>query len=286
MITAAEADLLLRGDPWARARRDARIAERARREQSDREREQRRREHEQRLAAIRREGEARVVAIRAEWASLRRTDEDLSNRVLDSRILLHRLDRRRWERFGRTIAGAQPPTLSLDLATGMLERALQTCAPDGRARAYEAHILQLCATHRIEPQFVVRYFGQGIALTDRRIVELVPIRSAFTYSTALHEIGHVVHPCDKVRHVRVPKTDKTGTVCVPCELEAWRFAIETARPRWTRVMHANLARALGTYGPYATDRERAAIERLSSSGEFRCIQVDQARRDLALAKTA
>ena len=58
------------------------------------------------------------------------------------------------------------------------------------------------------------------------------------------------------------------TLCVACEIDAWRFAIAAAQPTWTRAMHQRLAQSLETYVPYATPAEKIAIRDLEGKLGF------------------
>jgi hypothetical protein len=76
-------------------------------------------------------------------------------------------------------------------------------------------------------------------------VQIPPIRSAISYATALHEIGHI-----KGRHQRSPDT-------LVRERWAWRWAKENALI-WTPAMEKNCSVSLAWY--------EARRRRLSSSG--------------------
>jgi hypothetical protein len=118
--------------------------------------------------------------------------------------------------------------------------------------------------------------ANGYAWRGQRAIEVAPIRSEAAFAVAMHELGHCAHPCQP-DHVRV-RLHSRRTACVPCELAAWMFAIDTASA-WSRPMHTEMADALGTYRQYATATEQAEIDSLCGGLGFRRMQVRRAIRD-------
>ena len=69
----------------------------------------------------------------------------------------------------------------------------------------------------------------------------------------------------------------SGTVCVRCEIVAWRWVQMNVQPSWTLEMHEQLVDALQTYSQYATETERAEIQKMCSSIGFRRVQLERAK---------
>jgi hypothetical protein len=59
--------------------------------------------------------------------------------------------------------------------------------------AMGAHIEELCEQNEIDIDFIQRP-GRARAAAALQLIRIAPIRSAISYATALHEIGHVVGP--------------------------------------------------------------------------------------------
>jgi hypothetical protein len=57
-----------------------------------------------------------------------------------------------------------------------------------KAEQMTAHVVEICARSRIRIRWIKGYRAR--ALGEFFEIEIPPIRSAITYGTALHEIGH------------------------------------------------------------------------------------------------
>jgi hypothetical protein len=62
------------------------------------------------------------------------------------------------------------------------------------------------------------------------------------YATAMHEIGHILSPCEGPTHFRARRT----YACIQCEIDAWRKGMALALV-WTEGMHDWLRSSLATY---------------------------------------
>jgi hypothetical protein len=107
-----------------------------------------------------------------------------------------------------------------------------------------------------------------------RTIETAPIVSAESYITWAHEAGHCENPCQPA-HVRVPRTSGDGTLCVRCEILAWRWAQKNATD-WRLAMHRQMAESIVTYRPYGTPAEQAEIDTMISPLAFRRVQLARA----------
>ena len=109
-------------------------------------------------------------------------------------------------------------------------------------------------------------------------IETSPIVSGTSYASARHELGHQARPCQPA-HSRITTDVKLKrSVCVRCELSAWAWAVDGARPQWTRRMHNCLSRALRTYHRYGTASEQRAIDEMTSGIGFRSAQLAHRKR--------
>jgi hypothetical protein len=123
------------------------------------------------------------------------------------------------------------------------------------------------AEHGVRIEEVRTYHDHGSALPRRGVVQVPPLRTLWTMATCWHELGHLANRCT---HRRV-SDGQGGTLCVTCEIAAWRFATELAT-YWTADSHANMAAALQTYRPYATAAQAAAIDELTLRLTLRRLQ--------------
>jgi hypothetical protein len=233
--------------------------------------------HQVKLRLIRIDHEIRMQAIRRKSADFheklaleRRTEERISNELLDLRFGTWRLNRRMWEYTSKK--GEPFPQLDLSLAKKLTRRVLESIdrGQDPQVQAWRHHIAALCQELGVRPTYAVEYFGQGYAWASLKEIELPPINSAFTYGTGPHELGHTQHPCEK-SHTRV--TIEAGrTCCVRCELLAWRWAIDHAI-RWDSDSHESLVCGLSSYRKYGTPAEQAEIDAMISPIGFRRAQL-------------
>jgi hypothetical protein len=95
------------------------------------------------------------------------------------------------------------------------------------------HIDELCSTHDLN-RFTVNRPTRAYALGQFEEIHVPPIKSAISYSTALHEIGHVLGP-----HQRSAKA-------IVRERGAWRWAKRNAL-KWTPAMERNMRLSLEWY---------------------------------------
>lgn len=211
--------------------------------------------------------------------ALRRDRDRLSLSYRDCEIACYRAAVALWEsRAARGVSGGPRPTMSASLRDEMFARASEGL---GLADHLRRHFLAVCQHHNITPHFVVQGHRSGYALIARRIVEIAPIESAWDYSIALHEAGHIVCPCAP-GHVR-RKNDVGSTLCVACEVAAWRWAARTAI-EWNSMAHSCLTSALGSYRGFATPAEQAEVDELCSP-RSRTIRLDRLAASLATTIT-
>jgi hypothetical protein len=274
-ITVADARLRLNasmGDPAA-------IAEVRRREEHERELLQKRVAHRVRLRMIEIEGRTRIALmkrehaekmaeLRTKQAAVRRREETF---VRDSVAI-------RW-RWAREDARRDGKPVPLELAQRKHRIAVeqaQIIMPDDApwVPVWRAHADELLRTHKIECRWEVAASGtNAYAWASLREIEVPPIISAGSYAVFLHETGHVLRPCEP-SHVRV----KSGsdTCCVRCELNAWVWATETARPFWMLAMHERMSASLGTYASYCTEPERVELAAFTSRMTYHRIRLQRA----------
>jgi hypothetical protein len=215
-------------------------------------------DHEIRMEAIKR----RSAEFAATLARNRRTEERVSNELLDLRLDTWRFKRQMWETY-TSKKGEPPPPLDMSLAKKLNRRVLESIdrGQDPQVQALRHHIAAICQELGVKSTFTVEYFGQGYAWASLKEIELPPINSAFAYATALHELGHCANPCAK-SHVRV-KTGDGKTCCVACELAAWKWAIANAIA-WQKDMHESLTGGLSSYRKFGTPTEQAEIDATTS----------------------
>lgn len=107
---------------------------------------------------------------------------------------------------------------------------------------YAEHIDALLAEHGIKCDWREKTAARSWRRTRR--VRLQPVKSAVTYATALHEIGHVVG-----RQVG-RRLDR--------EAQAWRWA-EAAAIEWTEPMIRSAARCISSYLRWCERRRGAWV---------------------------
>jgi len=66
----------------------------------------------------------------------------------------------------------------------------------------QAHALSFCSDHDIVVHWVKRP-AQSFALNEAEEIHIAPIKSAISYATALHEIGHILGRYQRSKHVLV-----------------------------------------------------------------------------------
>jgi hypothetical protein len=105
--------------------------------------------------------------------------------------------------------------------------------------AMAAHIERLCEQNEIAVGFIRRSI-RAQAATDLRLIQIAPIRSAISYATALHEIGHILGP---LQWAGVIKREEG----------AWRWAERNALI-WTEAMEQHRQHAMAWYRREAKKR--------------------------------
>jgi hypothetical protein len=103
----------------------------------------------------------------------------------------------------------------------------------------------------------------GSAHRKTRFVAIAPIINIRLCLIAAHEVGHIVHPeLDDYREVLAE--DKFHKLSVPAECASWRWVLDNV-PYWSEAMHSDMQRFLNSYRSYATDDEKAEMDRLCSA---------------------
>jgi hypothetical protein len=127
-----------------------------------------------------------------------------------------------------------------------------------------AHGEALVRTHNVRVR-ACRTGSGGAASYGQRQVECAPITDEASYSTFLHEMGHLLSPeGDSRQHRHVIVKDFAGIagdslVSIGGECGAWAWAIRNAET-WTRAMHDDLVDGLSHYARYANgERERDCL---------------------------
>jgi hypothetical protein len=101
------------------------------------------------------------------------------------------------------------------------------------------HVTDLCEKHDI----VVGFARRAHAIHAAEEIHIPPIKSAISYATALHEIGHILG-----RHQRSNST-------IVRERWAWHWARVNALI-WTPAMEQSARKALDWYAPRAAEIDR------------------------------
>lgn len=104
------------------------------------------------------------------------------------------------------------------------------------------HVRVLCERHEIAC-YEVKRPNQAYAIREGDEIGIALIRSAITYATALHEIGHHQGPHQNSRSVMVR------------ERWAWQWARSNALI-WTPAMERSAQKALQWYVPQAAKMDR------------------------------
>lgn len=208
---------------------------------------------------IRREGAAKLAAEQAEKARLRRTEESTAITLCGVEWSIVRLERSIRNTPIPLDAAERHHRITLAQTGTILPRDAPYIA------RWIAHIAQLARTHGVQVQYEPHAAGlNAYAFPVTRRIETPPITSAEAYAVALHELAHVLNPCQPT-HRRVTTT-AGRTACVEdCEITAWRDARRLAEPIWMRPMQAELVRSLKTYLPYATVSGAREIRALMQS---------------------
>lgn len=105
-----------------------------------------------------------------------------------------------------------------------------------------AHVAQLCGDLGIE---VLPHASGGSACRRERSIAIQPVRSAVTYASALHEIGHVVGPWQ-------------SQPSLYAEAGAWHWARDNAL-EWSEQAGRTCARCLQSYLDHARDKHARGV---------------------------
>ncbi len=116
------------------------------------------------------------------------------------------------------------------------------------------HIDALICQRDIIVKWLKRPGGMAYALAELGEIWITPIKSVVSYSTALHEIGHVLGRF------------QTSNRCLVRERWAWTWAEENALI-WTPPMQRNRERCMGWYAANArkVDKQYADVLRRHGS---------------------
>jgi hypothetical protein len=118
--------------------------------------------------------------------------------------------------------------------------------PDGSRHSVENmrwHVEQLCRRYQLAWYRDVKRPHRSYSLREAEEIHTTPIRSAISYATALHEVGHCVGRHQQSRRVMVR------------ERWAWQWARAHAL-FWTPAMERSAASALAWYEPRAANIDR------------------------------
>jgi hypothetical protein len=242
---------------WREAMILARLRAKKKREREER---HRRVEHQVRLRRRQIDAEVRADAIKRQLADLeaartrlRRAEERATVADLEYAMSVYR---------GPVLRGTG--SMPVDVARRWLRVRVEPGAPE--IPAFRADIDRLAAGLKATVRYDVSVPVNAYAWQARREVELQRPVSEEALATDGHELGHIAKPCEPT-HTLVPRSTGPGSLCVACELAAWRWAA-LHLCRWTRAMHIQMASSLSTYKPYATEAERQQIDALCSRRGF------------------
>jgi hypothetical protein len=190
--------------------------------------------------------EIRLDGIKKRWAEIRRKEEAI---IAADTMVAMRIYR------GPVLGGKGK--MPLDVATRWLR--LRTEGDGPELEPYASYFRQIAGEHRKEIRFVAIPGINAYALGGG-VVEIWPIRTQYGFAVALHELAHLLRPCDASTHRRVPRKSGVGTLCARCELRAWECAALELAPTWTLYMHDALQENLPTYRPFGTGVEQSEID--------------------------
>jgi len=103
-----------------------------------------------------------------------------------------------------------------------------------KIRQLELHIRRVARENKISLKWV-KTFQECIALSDERTVHTLPIKSHRSYAFALHELGHLLGPCQGINQSQLAS-----------EAGAWQWAEENALV-WGRAAHRAMVLGMGSY---------------------------------------
>jgi hypothetical protein len=238
---------------WREAMILARLRAKKKREREER---QRRVEHQVRLRRRQIDAEVRADATKRQLADLeaartrlRRAEERATVADLECAMSIYR---------GPILRGTG--RMPVDVARRWLRVRVEPGAPE--VPEFRADIDRLAAKLSAKARYDVSVPVNAYAWQALREVELQRPVSEEALATDGHELGHIANPCLPT-HRRVARSSSTGSLCVACELAAWRWAARHLC-RWTWPMHIQMASSLSTYKPYGTEDEQQEIDTLCS----------------------
>jgi hypothetical protein len=208
----------------------------------------RREKHQEELAEIRRKGKA-----------LRRGQEQF---VVDDVAAALKIYRDMRDKYGKPIPLDILEKYQRHVAGGVMRPGTESAV-----NIWRQHASEIERQYAIDVSFDVVANVNAYAFVKLKRVETSEISRAESYADFLHEAGHIVRFCG---HRKSP--------CVTCEIAAWRWAQEVARPSWTREMHAEMRRCLPTYKKLATTAEQREIDELVSPMAYYETRVRRARK--------
>jgi hypothetical protein len=128
------------------------------------------------------------------------------------------------------------------------------------------HAINLAVEHGIS---IVRCANRDArTYQEARQIYAPAVTNEQTYSTFLHEVGHLLSPAADSRQYRNHETE-TCLISPLGEIGAWRWAVTNAL-QWTLEMHENLSASLTTYASHATPDERIEMMALV---QWACVNV-------------
>lgn len=227
--------------------------------------------------------ESPLVAAVERAAPERRLTERLTEQLLDAQLHLYRV----LVHAHRSAPERRPlPAPAIDVALHRRRLARDRARqPDSTIDKLRERVLTLARHHGIEVREVVEtvFAGLSVATPTRRFIEVPRMRSAAAIAVALHEIGHVAHPCVPA-HGPHPRRAPDPHRCIPCELQAWRagwgwaLAMDVFTQAHADAMFAQQRIALGTYAVGGTAAEQDAIAAATSERTWLRLRLDLSER--------
>jgi hypothetical protein len=120
-----------------------------------------------------------------------------------------------------------------------------------------AHVMALLEEHEIAYRFHPRKAWGAVDIWE---VQILPIKRALSYATALHEIGHLLGHHRHSRRVMVRERD------------AWRWARKNAI-QWTTAMERHAQDCLAWYGRNNTEHSLVAETQCSAPNTLENTQI-------------
>ncbi len=198
-----------------------------------------------------------VTAIQEEARKLRRQREALSISLEKARLHAAR---------AQAILNGQRVPPAVTMARVRLETLEAGGDLDPLAYRYRKFCSDLFQRLRLDVSFAVQPGAkQGYAWAALRRIEIEEIHDIDAFLATLHEVAHITVRCEPPRH-HPTNAGLDRKVCVRCELDAWRQAVEwivaSGEFSFRREMHGVLSESLGTYTQFATPDERVEIRRM------------------------